>query len=64
MKITYDQSADALCILLKKGKISRDQEISPNVFAGFARSGELIEIQILEIAENKRPWITVDAAQN
>jgi excisionase family DNA binding protein len=62
MKITYDHTADALCILFKKGKVSRDKEISPNVFAGFDRSGELIEIQILDAAESEKPWITVDAA--
>ncbi len=62
MEIKYDKSANAICIQFKKGKVSRDVEIHDNVFAGFSRNNELIEIQILDLDSNKSAWITVEAA--
>ncbi len=62
MKIAYDKEADALAIIMKKGRISKDVEIAENVFAGFDRSGILIEIQILEVSKKEHPWFTLDAA--
>lgn len=62
MKISYDKEADALAIIVKKGRISKDVEIAENVFAGFDRSGQLIELQILEVSKNERPWLTLEAA--
>ena len=62
MKITFDKKADALAIVFKEGRISRDDEIAPSVFAGFNRSGELIEIQVLDISKADHPWFTVEAA--
>ena len=62
MKITFDKKADALSIIFKEARVSRDDEITPNVFAGFDRSGELVEIQILEISKADHPWFTVEAA--
>ena len=50
MKITFDKKADALAIVFKDGRVSKDEEISKNIFAGFDRAGELIEIQILDIS--------------
>ncbi len=62
MRIAYDGKADALSIILGKGRISRDEEISTNVFAGFDRKGNLIEIQLLEISKTEKPWLTLAAA--
>lgn len=62
MKIAFDKKADALAIVFKEDRISRDDEIATNVFAGFNRSGELVEIQILEISKAEQPWFTVEAA--
>lgn len=62
MKITFDKKADALAIVFKEARISRDDEITPNVFAGFDRAGELVEIQILDISKAEQPWFTVEAA--
>ena len=62
MRISYDISADALCLEFRKGRIIRDEEISSGVFAGFSRAGELIEIQILDISKDQSPWLTVEAA--
>jgi len=62
MKITYDKKADAMSIVFHEGKISRDMEVAPNVFAGFDRAGSLVEIQILEVSEAESPWFTLQAA--
>jgi len=62
MRITFDKKADALAIVFKEGRISKDDEIAKNVFAGFDRGGELIEIQILDISKADKPWFTFEAA--
>lgn len=62
MKITYDKQADAMAIILEEGRISKDVEVAENVFAGFDRSGKLIEIQILEVSRAEAPWFTLEAA--
>ncbi len=62
MKISYDKKADALALILREGRISKDVEVSENVFAGFDRAGNLIEVQFLEVSKNERPWFTLDAA--
>ena len=62
MKISYDKKADALSIVLKNGRVSRDVEVSSNVFAGFDRSGEILEVQFLEVSETGHPWFTLEAA--
>ena len=62
MKISYDKKADALSIVLNEGRVSKDVEISENVFAGFDRSGQILEVQFLEISETGYPWFTLEAA--
>lgn len=62
MKISYDKKADALSILLKEGRISKDEEITKGVFAGFSRNGELLEIQFLDVSNQESPWFTLEAA--
>jgi excisionase family DNA binding protein len=62
MKISYDKDIDALAIVMREGRISKDVEVSENVFAGFDRSGNLIELQILEVSKNEQPWFTLEAA--
>ena len=49
MKISYDKKADAFSIVLKEGRVSRDEPIGKNSFAGYDREGNLVEIQILEV---------------
>jgi uncharacterized protein YuzE len=53
MKISFDKKADAFAIVFKEGRVSRDDEIAKNVFAGFDRAGELVEIQILDISKTE-----------
>lgn len=62
MKIAYDKKADALAIIMGKGRISRDVEVAEGVFAGFDRAGTLIEIQFLDVSRSERPWFTLEAA--
>ncbi|MGK5089754.1 helix-turn-helix domain-containing protein [Bdellovibrionota bacterium FG-2] len=62
MKISYDKKANALALIMRDGRISKDVEIAENVFAGFDRLGNLIEIQFLEVSANEHPWLTLDAA--
>ena len=62
MKITYDKSADALSIVFKQDRISKDEQFVPNVFMGLNRKGELIEIQILDVSNSESPWFTLEAA--
>ena len=62
MKIMYDKKADALAINFLDERISKDEQISENVFAGFSRSGALVEIQIIDISSADKPWFTLEAA--
>lgn len=60
MKISYDKSADALTLIFKKDRIVEDRPISDDVFAGFSKSGELVEIQVLDISSSEKTFLTVD----
>ena len=60
MKLSFDKDADALTIVLKNDKIVRDEAVSENLFAGFSKSGELAQVQILEISNSEGTWLTVD----
>jgi len=62
MKITYDKKADALTFVLSEGRISKDVEVSENIFAGYDRSGHILEVQFLEISKTGTPWLTLEAA--
>ena len=62
MKITYDKTADAMSIVFKQDRISKDEQFAPNVFMGLNRKGELIEIQILDVSNSESPWFTLEAA--
>lgn len=62
MKISYDKKADAFSFVFKEGRVSRDVEIAEGVFAGFDRSGSIIEIQILDVSKLENPWMTLEAA--
>lgn len=62
MRITFDKKADAISLVFREGRISKDVPISENVFAGYDRKGELIEVQILEASEMEQPWLSLEAA--
>jgi excisionase family DNA binding protein len=60
MKISYDKDADALTIKFKNKSIVKDKQIATEVFAGFSKDGDLVEIQILDISDSDKAWLTVD----
>lgn len=62
MKLSYDKDADALTFVLCNEKVEKDREIVDNIFAGFSKSGELVEVQILDVSRSNKPWLTVDLA--
>ena len=62
MRISYDEKADAITFSLGEGRISKDVELAPNVFAGYERGGRLIEVQFLNVSKSERAWITLAAA--
>jgi excisionase family DNA binding protein len=62
MRISFDKKADAISLVFREGRISKDVPISKNVFAGYDREGELIEVQILEASEMEQPWLSLEAA--
>jgi excisionase family DNA binding protein len=62
VRITFDKKADAISLIFREGRISKDVPISENVFAGYDRKGELIEVQILDASEIEQPWLSLEAA--
>ncbi len=60
MKLSYDKDADALTLKFKNKVIVRDEQIGEEVFAGFSNDGDLVEVQILDISESDKAWLTVD----
>lgn len=60
MKISYDKDADALTLKFKNKFIVKDKKIGDEVFAGFSEDGDLVEVQILDISESDKVWLTVD----
>lgn len=51
MRITYDREADALNIILKKGKVARTVEVAPEVLADLDRSGNLLSLEVIGARE-------------
>lgn len=51
MKISYDKEVDALNIMFKKGRVERTEEISPEVFVDFGKSGDPLYIEIIGVSE-------------
>jgi excisionase family DNA binding protein len=62
MRVTYDREADALALELREGRVSKDVKLAENVFAGYDRAGNLVEIQVLDVSKLEQPWISLEAA--
>ena len=52
MKINYDKTVDALSVTLRKGKVARTIEISPEIMIDFDSAGNPLYLEILD-ASNK-----------
>ncbi len=48
MKITYDKTADAAYIYIRKGIIKKTQHLSPLINADFDKNGKMLGIEILD----------------
>ena len=51
MKIAYDKKADALNIILRKGKVARTVEIAPEVFVDLDSRGAPLYLEIVGASE-------------
>ena len=60
MKLSYDKTADALTLKFKNKVIVKDEQIGDDIFAGYSKDGDLVEIQILDISDSDKVWLTVD----
>ncbi len=48
MKITYDKEIDALSMTLRKGKVAKTIEVSPEILVDFDESGNPLYLEILD----------------
>lgn len=62
MNFSYDRKADAMVLILGSGVVVRDVEIAPNVYVGYDKSGDAVEIQILEVSKMKNAGFNLQAA--
>lgn len=60
MKFSYDKTADAIAITFKNVQVVRDEMLVDNIFAGFAKDGSLVQLQILDISDGDDTWLSVE----
>ena len=51
MEITYDSKADALNIILKKGKVVKTMELASGVILDFGKNSEPLYLEIIGASE-------------
>jgi len=51
MEITYDKKVDALNLVLKKGKVSKTIEVSPEIFLDLDKNGNPLYLEIVGASE-------------
>lgn len=51
MKISYDKKADALNIVLRKGKVARTEEVAPEIFLDLDEGGNPLYLEIIGASE-------------
>ncbi len=50
MKITYDKTARASCITLRRGRVAKTVEISEDVIVDFDKKGNVLSIEMLGVS--------------
>ena len=50
MKISYDKTADAMYIYLRKGKVAKTVKINNRVFVDVDKKGNVIGIEMLDVS--------------
>jgi uncharacterized protein YuzE len=66
MKLHYDAAVDAISITLRKGKVSRSVEVSPEIIVDYDRSGNPLYLEILGASEKfgkNLAHVTIGSAQ-
>ena len=48
MKITYDKEIDALSMILRKGRVAKTVEVSPEILVDFDEAGNPLYLEILD----------------
>ena len=51
MKLTYDERADAMVILLAKAEVEETKDIAPGVYADYDAEGRVIALEILKASQ-------------
>ena len=51
MKISYDEEADAMYILLRKKKVHQTREVDENTMIDYDKEGNIIGIELLFVKE-------------
>jgi|GEM_PF-519161 len=51
MKINYDKEIDAISVTLRKGKVARTVEISPEIMLDFDSAGNPLYLEIIGASE-------------
>ena len=51
MEITYDKKVDALNLVLKRGKVSKTVEVSPEIFLDLDKNGNPLYLEIVGASE-------------
>ncbi len=67
MRINYDKDVDALSVTLRKGKVARTIEISPEILIDFDSAGNPLYLEILDastkIGKKEMDHITIGSVQ-
>ena len=67
MKISYDKEVDAISVTLRKGKVDRTVEISPEIMLDYDVDGNPLYLEILgaseKLGKKDLSYITVGSVQ-
>lgn len=59
MEITYDKSADAMYIRLRKGKFAKNKQIDDRTIVDLDKKGKVLGIELLETSNWIKPISTI-----
>ena len=66
MKITYDKEVDALSMTLRKGKVAKTVEVSPEILVDFDEAGNPLYLEILDasrkVGKKEMNHVTIGSA--
>mgnify|MGYP000971902321 CR=1 FL=1 len=56
MKLTVDQSADALYLRLDASQIIESEEVAPGVILDFNKNDQVVGVEVLKISQRIPDW--------